>query len=68
MHTAGDKSLDSSLHSTLLIVPLVGNICTIGTIFIANGTIGKETGAKGKNGHYENLPMHYTEIFFSCNK
>ena len=32
-------------------VPLVGNICTIGTNLITNGTIGKEIGAKGKNGN-----------------
>ena len=30
-------------------VPLVGNICTIGTNLITNGTIGKEFGANGKN-------------------
>ena len=32
-------------------VPLVGNICTIGTNLITNGTIGKEIGANGKNGN-----------------
>ena len=32
-------------------VPLVGNICTIGTNLITNGTIGKENGANGKNGN-----------------
>ena len=32
-------------------VPLVGNICTIGTNLVANGTIGKEIGANGKNGN-----------------
>ena len=31
------------------VVPLVGNICTICTNLIANGTIGKEIGANGKN-------------------
>ena len=33
------------------VVPLVGNICTICTNLIANGTIGKEIGANGKNGN-----------------
>ena len=32
-------------------VPLVGNICTIGTNLITNGTISKEIGANGKNGN-----------------
>ena len=32
-------------------VPLVGNICTIGTNLFTNGTIGKEIGANGKNGN-----------------
>ena len=32
-------------------VPLVGNICTIGTNLITNGSIGKEIGANGKNGN-----------------
>ena len=32
-------------------VPLVGNICTIGTNLITNGTIGKEIGANDKNGN-----------------
>ena len=32
-------------------VPLVGNICTICTNLIANGTIGKDIGANGKNGN-----------------
>ena len=32
-------------------VPLVGNICTIGTNLITNGTIGKDIGANGKNGN-----------------
>ena len=32
-------------------VPLVGNICTIGASLITNGTIGKEIGANGKNGN-----------------
>ena len=32
-------------------VPLVGNICTIGTNLITNGTIGKKIGANGKNGN-----------------
>ena len=32
-------------------VPLLGNICTIGTNLITNGTIGKEIGANGKNGN-----------------
>ena len=32
-------------------VPLVGNICPIGSNLIANGTIGKEIGANGKNGN-----------------
>ena len=32
-------------------VPLVGNICIIGTNLITNGTIGKEIGANGKNGN-----------------
>ena len=31
--------------------PLVGNICTIGTNLITNGTIGKEIGGNGKNGN-----------------
>ena len=33
------------------IVPLVGNICTIGTNLMTNGTIGKAIGANGKNGN-----------------
>ena len=32
-------------------VPLVGNIFTICTNLITNGTIGKEIGANGKNGN-----------------
>ena len=32
-------------------VPLVGNICTVGTNLITNVTIGKEIGVKGKNGN-----------------
>ena len=32
-------------------VPLVGNICIIGTNLITNATIGKEIGANGKNGN-----------------
>ena len=32
-------------------VPLVGNICTIGINLITNDTIGKEIGANGKNGN-----------------
>ena len=32
-------------------VPVVGNICTIGTNLITYGTIGKEIGANGKNGN-----------------
>ena len=32
-------------------VPLVGDICTIHTNLIANGTIGKEIGANGRNGN-----------------
>ena len=32
-------------------VPLVGNICTIGTNLITNGTIDKEIGANVKNGN-----------------
>ena len=55
-------------------VPLVGNICTICTNLIANGTIGKEIGANGKNVttigtnvtiqwyHWENLDSRY--IFY----
>ena len=31
-------------------VPLVGNICTISTNLLTNGTIGKEIGANGKSG------------------
>ena len=40
-------------------VPLVGNICTIGTNLITNGTIGKEIYANGKNGNAigTNQPM-----------
>ena len=34
-----------------LVVPLVGNICTVGTNVIANGTIGREICANGKNGY-----------------
>ena len=30
---------------------MVGNICTIGTNSITNGTISKEIGANGKNGN-----------------
>ena len=29
------------------VLQLVGNICTIGTNFLTNGTIGKEIGANG---------------------
>ena len=32
-------------------VPLVGNICTICTNLITNGTIGREIGANGKYGN-----------------
>ena len=32
-------------------VPLVGNICIIGTNLITNGTISKEIGTNGKNGN-----------------
>ena len=35
------------VFGVLPMVPLVGNICTIGTNLITNGTIGKEIGANG---------------------
>ena len=38
-------------------VPLVGNICTIRTNLITNGTLGKELDANGKNGNLPLVPM-----------
>ena len=43
-----DKTIDKACVRGFPMVPLVGNICTIGyTNLITNGTIGKEIGANG---------------------
>ena len=51
-------------------VPLVGNICTIGTNLITNGTIGKDIGANGNTiGTNVTNPEHtrkHAVIYIRC--